>query len=506
MGNCRFKETLSSVLMISLVCASILEAQTRRTPRRNIRPATKQKISDEVIAALGKLQPLDTEEKKKDTLDSSEAAKAPLDDAPIQAVLDYWSLQKYREPKSTELPTEIVTQRLLDACINRPNLCSSYLQYFPKTESTFTALYQMLQERSEDERASFFELKRYLRIYSPYFRGELLESTQAMDGESLRILAGRDWETARKVMANTLNMDDPLELLDAIGVFYEHAVKVGEAAESEELLAQLKESVVGRENGIEIRGKALEILMQLEWKGQEEWFLSLFADPVLNGLESTASDKESSHLGVPGGRPEDPKKTARQYGKNRLSSAASKVVESFVPKIIKLVGSSNPVIHNSAVGFLSEYHSYKFTRSRLDSQAQNPVDYSQEIVRELAPWLTNKDWAHAPGRENFVIMVAKSKVLEYLPGLIAIVADESEDREVLGAALEAIRSLEDPRTVPILKNLVPKIKDEEFRQGVIETIFLGNGYSDEELVSAFEASTRATTNLDSQVRVQRDEV
>ncbi len=499
MSLVRCKEALSAVLMLSLVCTSILEAQTKRTPRRNLKPTTKKQIADEVMAELGKLHPLDPEKKKSNKEVSSEDATPPADSAPMQELLDYWRHQEYRRPKNKELPSEIVTQRLLDACINRPNLCSAYLKYFPKTENTFTALYQTMQERSVEERESFGELRRYLRIYSPYFREELLESAQGLDTESLKILAERDWETALKVLEKKFKTNDPLELLSALGVVYEHVVKNGETAQVEECVAQFKEIVVGQENGSEFRGKALEILMQKEWKGQEEWFLSLFTDPVLNGLELTAKDTQNeTPTSFRLGRPEELKKTSRQYGRNWLARATSKIVEGFVPKIIKLIGNSNPVVHNSAVGFLAEYHNYKFIRSRSDSQAQNPADYSQEIVQVLTPWLANKDWAHAPGRENFVLMVATTKIAACLPGLIAIVSDESEDREVLAAALAAIRSIDDPVTVPILKNLAPKIKDEEFRQGMIETIFLANGYSDEELVSAFEAHTRYAITLDSQ--------
>lgn len=511
------KKTLSLFLVISVVWPLIIIAQTKPLPRKSVRPAQKRQIPEAVIAELSKLPPLDPQEKQALDLSAVVENKAPADDAPLPELLDYWRFRRYQNSKGKDAPSEIVSQRLLDACVNRPEVCSPYFEYFPKTQSTYDALYQAVKERSDDEKESLFQLKSYLQLNSNYLREELLVSAQRVEPGSLTALAELDWDAAKPILEKQLLSNASEVSVTALEISRKHALQVGDTSLAENYLAKLQQIVANRQTPPAIRGRALHIAMQEDWQGQEEWFLSLLADPVLSGLEiatqsiyfdelrkqveiKAAEVAAAAAAAAAAARATVDRagNTSKSYGVNWLAQNAGKNVRNVIPKIINLVGNADPTVHNAAVSFLAASLSRPNSGEFSTSSSNKATDYSQEIVQALSPWLSNKNWAQAPGRISVLGGIARQKSTENMTGLLAVLNDDAEDDEVRVAALVALRSSEDQRLVPLLKGILPKLKQEFFSQTVIETIFSLNGFSEEEIVIAFEAGTRYEIALEAQ--------
>jgi hypothetical protein len=71
----------------------------------------------------------------------------------------------------------------------------------------------------------------------------------------------------------------------AMNLLYEQAMQEGDSARAESYRALLKGIVENRQSDLSARVEVLASLMKTEWSGQEEWFVSLFADPTLGGIQ-----------------------------------------------------------------------------------------------------------------------------------------------------------------------------------------------------------------------------
>src|SRR5262249_55866589 len=82
-------------------------------------------------------------------------------------------------------------------------------------------------------------------------------------------------------------------------LLYEHATQEGDSARAESYRSLLKAVVESRQSSWSARVEALARLMNTEWGGQEEWFISLFADPTLSNfqedeIEGASESKDES--------------------------------------------------------------------------------------------------------------------------------------------------------------------------------------------------------------------
>src|SRR5262249_32910993 len=157
------------------------------------------------------------------------------------------------------------------------------------------------------------------------------------------------------------------------------------------------------------RRTALLSLVSADWKGQEDWVVSLFTDPTLGGLKEEAREGGGGSRG----RSEEGAEKAASEGKGeRTPDNRACLVrgdpERWLPVISTLVGNNQRTVHQSAVRCLAECLSPRSADKKLN----------KEIAQRLAPWLTDPELAAANDRSGFIQSLAYVQAPELLSGLL----------------------------------------------------------------------------------------
>ncbi|HKQ89052.1 MAG TPA: HEAT repeat domain-containing protein [Blastocatellia bacterium] len=303
--------------------------------------------------------------------------------------------------------------------------------------------------------------------------------------ESLQALARLDWDAARPVVETLASAGNFPMTAIALSLLYERAQAAGDSAQIEKYRALLK-AIVGatqaphvsrqiaplQPDSLSLRpeaeydGKvgafhvsrqlALSNLVKTEWNGQEDWIISLLADPALSkGVERFESYVETFNI---------------------LSPLAYKNSERWIPFISNLVGHNQRAVHESAVKCLTEY----LNRESADKKLK------KEIAQRLAPWLTDPNWAAADDLSGFIKSLADIQAPELLSGLIWVLEhDENQDNRATAAA--ALTQYRDRRAIPALRLALEKEEREDRREKIVTALAECGGFSDDEMVAAVEA-------------------
>jgi hypothetical protein len=483
-------KVLPSLLILILAFPSQLIAQTKPVPRPSPKPFAASPSLESVITEISKMQPV--EPRIKNPSNNFPDDKPPADNAPLEELLNYWQRHSYQSQDSKHAPSEIVSQRLLDACVNRPENCNPFLRLFPKTSTTFDALYQLVQETPESERQGLYQIKNYLGANSQYFREELLARAQIGRGGGLNELAQVDWDAAKPIIEKLSKSSDPTQAFEALRLSRQHALEVKDSAQAEMILARLKEIIANRQSLPYQRSMGIQMLMEDKWAGREDWFLSLFSDPTLTGVKPPETENpqpDRKNNTVSGAAVSTiPKAPVRDFSENMLARVQTANDDELVSKIIKLVESPDPSIHNATVSFLvSARRGIRYSQSS-GKMEESPI--SQDITQALMPWLTNKNWAQVPGRGGFLYMLSVKPKPEYVPAMMSILADESEEDSVKRSAVSVLIGIDKTRFIPFFKSSLSTTKD-ELRYYLARLVYFENGFSDEEVVNGLEAFTRS---------------
>ncbi len=481
-------KVFTSLLILILAFPSQLNAQTKPVPRPAPKPLAASPSLESVITEISKMQPVEPRIKNPSNPDD----KPPADNAPLEELLNYWQRHSYQSQDSKNAPSEIVNQRLLDACVNRPETCNPFLRLFPKTSTTFDALYQMVQETPENERQGLYQIKNYLGANSQYFREELLARAQIDRSSGFSELAQVDWNAVKPIIEKMTKSSDPMQAFEALRLSYQHAVEVKDSAQAEMILTRLKEIIANRQSLPYQRSMGIQMLMEGKWEGRDDWFLSLFSDPALTGIkppqtENPQPDRKSNIASGAAGSAL-PKAPVRDFSENMLARVNTSNDDELISKIIKLVESPDSSIHNAAVSFLvSARRGARYSQSS-GKMEESPV--SQDITQALMPWLTNKNWAQASGRGGFLYLLSVKPKPEYVPAMMSILADESEEDSVKRSAVSVLIGIDKTRFIPFFKSSLSTTKD-ELRSYLAMVVYFENGFSDEEIVNGLEAFTRS---------------
>ncbi len=527
------------LFILTLLFPSQLLAQ-KPAPARKTVPRTAPRpraIADNVIAELLALPPLSPDEEETSAHATSEAEpKLPAAHAPIKELLAYW-LNRNSGKSEDARPSEVVQQRLLEAVLNRPELLQGLFSVLPDTPATHDQIYQLMQAESGEEDYWKMTARQYLQYRSQYFREELLAEARSEDfaarRQSLPALAKLDYTTAKPIVEQMLGGTNSEAIALALGIQRTDALSVGERGQAESTLTKLKEIVSNRQLSPPVRWQALSSVMESEWQGQEEWFLSLFADPTLSGIvpdtiaaqnsaeqgaqvtieskeilvekrmivrsagtvvygarnaamsaanaAAAAAARASMDGGVPGGVPDGiPVETANSLLVTTLQGNYAK----WIPKVTSLVGNTDRIVHNAAVKFLVEVNG-----NLQDKEEKMLRANRQDAARALLPWLINPLWASVSVRAEFIDSLNNLDLREAVPGLLTILDSES-DRTVVDAAVRVLMEYKDPRAVGSLKRFLQKETSEEAREPIITAIAQCGGFSDEEMATTFEAYAR----------------
>jgi hypothetical protein len=179
------------------------------------------------------------------------------------------------------------------------------------------------------------------------------------------------------------------------------------------LAPALKAIVVNRLAPQDSRQAALSSLADAEWSGQEDWVVSLFADPAMGSLQ------ENAGAGVSKAAAED---ISEEAAPNILGALLDANSERWWPVIINLVDHQQRTIHLSAVKTMSQ------------NMVAAGIDKKKEIAGKLAPWLTDPNWAATDGRSEFIRALSKAQAPELIQGLIWILEHDEDQNNRAAAA------------------------------------------------------------------------
>ena len=466
-----------------------------KQPTSRQRQPRRQQRADALGPAINELLKLDpltpkSPDEKDSEISPEEETKPPADDAPIKDLIAYWTERNGDTGPNPPTPSDKVRQRLLEAVEDRPELVISLISFLPDSTDTHDRLYKLLDEESENSYWKSF-LRNWLLLNSRYFRDDLIAAAlgdhenENTYGVNLRSLARLDWETAKPIIDTIASGGNPQMTPVALSVLYERAQKDGDSAQAEKYRALLKAIVANRQSPQDARLTALSGLLATEWNGQEEWVVSLFADPTLSNMREDEGDAktkdeqgakiEGSHIGEVDSEGES--------GFGALSQALDLNPEKWFPVVSNLVADNHRTVHESAVRCLVKFLSDE------TSDTKKKLEVTREAAKKLAPWLTQPNWAAAEDRPGFIQSLVDLQAPELLAGLIWVL-EHDEYQENRAAAAEALTKYRDRSAIPALRRALEKEENEDRRDKIVTALAECGGFSDDEMTAAIEAYAR----------------
>src|SRR5262245_17373092 len=523
---------IASFLIIAILIPQSLFSQM--TPRRAQprRPASRQRQpgrpqQDALTVAIKELlkfdpldevlgfnpdprAPLSPDEKTSEENASEDDDKPPADDAPIGKLLYYWDTHGgygARAPK----PSDRVRQRLLEAFEDRPERflypeIFPLMDCLPENADAHDRLYKLLNEELGGKWSWKYNLQTWLRRNTAYFRDDLIKAARMADdlefdaNSDLLALARLDWNEARPILETLASAGKAFVTPLALTLLYEHAAQDGDSPRAEGYRAALKAIVENRQANWNARVETLRSLMNTEWDGQEEWFISLFADPTLGGFQedeigdASALDDDQAPRGACASREFQPGIFATALYETTFSDGNA---DRRLTTIFNLLGHNQRTVHNAAVKCLVDF----LVKSGF---LIKPGDekYRKDIAQKLIPMLTEPNWTAKEVRAEFIRSLTSLNMPELALGLIWIL-DYDEDPCNRAAAGEALAQYRDPRAIPALRRALEKEKGEENRDKMVTALVECGGLSDNEMASAIEAYARMTFTGEGEQEIDR---
>src|SRR5262245_24107064 len=523
---------IASFLIIAILIPQSLFSQM--TPRRAQprRPASRQRQpgrpqQDALTVAIKELlkfdpldevlgfnpdprAPLSPDEKTSEENASEDDDKPPADDAPIGKLLYYWDTHGgygARAPK----PSDRVRQRLLEAFEDRPERflypeIFPLMDCLPENADAHDRLYKLLNEELGGKWSWKYNLQTWLRRNTAYFRDDLIKAARMADdlefdaNSDLLALARLDWNEARPILETLASAGKAFVTPLALTLLYEHAAQEGDSALTESYRAILKAIVENRQANWNTRVETLASLMNTEWSGQEEWFISLFADPTLGGFQEDEMGGASAVNDAPAPRGFCPR---REFQHGILATAlyettfSNRNMDRGLSVTVNLLGHNQRKVHNAAVKCLVDFLIKSGFQTKSGEEKKR-----KEIAQKLIPWLTEPNWAAMEVRTEFIRSLTGLNMPELAPGLIWIL-DHDDDPCNRAAAAEALTKYRDPRAIPALRRALEKEKGEENREKIVTALVECGGLSDDEMTAAIEAYARMTFTGDGEQEIDR---
>jgi HEAT repeat protein len=478
-------------------------APRQRQPRR---PQRADALAPEIkkLLEVAPLAPESPDKKASKRKASEDDDKPPADDAPIKELVAYWA-NRQRAGANASKPSDKVRQRLLEACEDSPADLYFLLDLLPQNADTHDRLYKLLNEENQGEELWRKFARTWLRRNSAYFRDELIREARAADddvywaNEDLRALARLDWNAARPILEILASAGKAFATPLALALLYEHAIQEGESARAEGYRALMKAIVENRHADRMALLLVLPSLMNSEWSGQEEWFVSLFADPALSNFQedkikdaAESKNESSASRDTPQDAVAANNVMAVRYEGHdweaqmgifayllHMNTFFHVNADRWLPIVSNLVGHNHRTVHKAAVRCLLGFLGNKY----------NDEKKKKEIAQKLIPCLTEPNWTTKEDRSEFIRRLTGLKMPELTPGLIWIL-DYDEDPFNRLAAAEALTKYRDQRANPALRRALEKEENEYRRKTIVTALAECGGFSDDEMAEAVEAYAR----------------
>lgn len=442
----------------------------------------------------------------------------PADNAPIDELLDYWKRQstQYQDLRYKAELSDRSLNRLLDEIENNPEKADDLLNILPdkpEVVEMIKRIYDQIPDgNSEEEDTNYYrksQFRSWLRNHSPYFSDELVSEAQSVSDtsvgyisnhESLLTLARVDFNKAKPILDRLYSdSSQPVSQTLARWALYRHALDTDSLGDIERYRDELQKDVENRSLSDGNRDLAMDALAKEKgWSGRDNWYFSLLEDETLADLRVDGT----TYTGL-------------------TTLMLMSPPDTYVDKMIELVKSGNVTVRSAAVRNLG---------TMLD-------DKNVEVVKALLPWIENKKWAneYSGERQRLVSALANLTIPESVPGLIGLL-DEKELREIpdysstsnvaissnvamsttvitgstvnrgttvaptstksveyypfRSSAILALANQKNPQAVPALRRILPTVDLYE-RGSVVRAIYLSNGFSIPEQISALEASAQS---------------
>jgi hypothetical protein len=401
-----------------------------------------------------------------------EANRVPADDAPIEDLLEYWAMRSgspgSSQPRRVARPSERVLERILDFCEENPEYMAIFLGIVPTDQKSGEIVKRIYDKLLEIETANYNSqmIKNWLTYNSAFFVEELVEKAEkvkdkeryVINHRELLALARVDWERAAPILERLAgDASQPVSQTLAYWAYYARAIKTENEQDVTKYRRLLQDAVTNRELSPGNRDLAMDALvMEKEWEGRDEWYLSMLEDESLFTLDRFTGLTTILRFSEP---------------------------EKMIPAMTSLIDSKNPAVRKAAV------------RNLVNYARENRV----EAVRALLPWLSNPAWMSdiPDGRNALITALGKVDLPESVPVLITILMNEENFRTL---AAEALARYKDPRAVPALKVALAAEKNAYRRITFIRALDECGGISDDEKILALEAYAEAISTPEGQMQ------
>jgi len=383
----------------------------------------------------------------------------PPPDAPREVLADFW-----KSAPNDIKPDSRVPPRLLAWCEEHPLDLNELLRWMPEDSTEvhdrLKKLVDRLLIRLHTERVWYRPINDtfdWLTLHSRYYRKEFLAGIRkefsSTNGDymarDIQALAKLDPKTAEKLLLELAQDRDAFGRTAALVWLH----KLHLAGDNDPRLprwrTELQKIAASRSVPVRAREYAISSLMQTPSEGQDEWFLRLFADPALGVFEYEGKTVQPL-VGVVASDP-----------------------DRWVPKIIPLVSSSNPAVHNNAVRCLSDFIG---DHARADA------------TEALLPWLTDPHWAELGGetpRKYVVDSLSRVALPQSVPGLIQVI--EREHDEIAASAAQALAHQRANQAGPASRAAMSRDTDDLRRESMMQAAISLGAYSVDEMESAIMA-------------------
>lgn len=404
----------------------------------------------------------ETEQPKRD-VEFYNKENVPPDNAPIEDLLDFWTRQNFMtagHPNKIE-PSGKTLERLIKSVDENPENLTNILTHIPINEETAEIVKKIFDSGGINIDEEWREkVGSWLKFNSKYYSDELFaEARNAKDHKTygyvikekeLRILAKVDWQKAESLLERLAEDNaNPVTSHFAKRLIYEHAISEGDNSKIEKYRSEFQKIVEDKNAASRLRDASLDALVEnQDWRGSDEWYISLFEDGTLLKLEFG-----ESMVALP------------------LNSIVRNNPDKWIPIVAKFVGNTNPAIHNSAVQALVQFQNRQARKDALEP---------------LIPWISNPDWAKAStdGRLRLIQSMGNIDMPEsVLPLLWAVENDEY----YANWAADSLVKYKDPRAIPALRIGLEKARREEDRAYFYRALIASGGFRVEEKLAAIES-------------------
>ena len=367
-----------------------------------------------------------------------ERQKAPPDDAPLNALVSYWSVVYDQGPSNA------VRERMIEAIESRSDQLGSFVKYLPPRADVCERVRRAAADDDEDAKTWLLHqcASERQRLVATVLKAS--DNDGYVDaGEEMVALAVNDRAAAEPVLKKLATREPRTRAL-ALSLLFQLC---GGAEEHRRALQSIATDTTAPGYA---RDTAIESLAAKEWERRDEWLLSLLGDPTLHWM----SDGHTSYAPV--------------------SQFVAKDPDKWIPVMTSLLDSSNLDTRSLAANALSEFH---LRAARADA------------LRPLLPWISDPTWAKegiGMPRLRIIQSVAPLGIREAIPHLVQVIANDPDDARRAYAA-EALVELGDRTRTDVLRAALPKMRNGHYRHQLAGVVVASGGFSAAEMAKALEA-------------------